>query len=140
MLDRAGAQAVLARLDGKIAWGTVDWIGRLKRRAHPLKRRAEADLRRLAVDRCRKGWLARMLARSVPTGCRYLNVGHSNLSAAVMRAWKAHGRIAVLVHDTIPLDFPQFQRPGTVQSFEQRMRFVAAYADLVICNSAASFS
>ena len=44
----------------------------------------------------------------------------------------------MLIHDTIPLDFPQFQRPGTVDSFRARLENVSAHADMVIYNSRAT--
>lgn len=134
LLDRAGARAVLDRLEGRCDWGQTDLLGRLQRKAHPEKRRWEADLRRLAVARCRPQSLARMLWRHLPVGTEYLNVGHSNLGPD-LAVW---GRCTVLVHDMIPLDFPQFQRTGTVQRFEQKMRAVAAHADRVVCISQAT--
>ncbi|PCH65487.1 MAG: glycosyl transferase, partial [Rhodobacteraceae bacterium] len=48
---------------------------------------------------------------------------------------RTNARINVLIHDTIPLDFPQFQRPGTPIKFRTLLRRVQARADLIICNS-----
>ena len=117
-------------------------FGHLQKKAHPRKRRAEADLRRLAIARAPKGRLGRSLRRVIPKGATYLNVGHSNLSDEVLGAWKRlkDTRVAVLVHDMIPLDHPEYQRPGTVARFEEKMRAVQSHADLVICNSAATES
>lgn len=135
-----GPDAVLRRLEGSEDWGRADLIGRLTRRAHPLKRRAEADLRRLAAARCGKRGLARMLAARLPPGTVYFSTGHSNLSRRTLAAWRAvpGATVAVLIHDTIPLDFPQFQRPGTVDSFRARLENVSAHADMVIYNSRAT--
>jgi hypothetical protein len=140
ILDQAGAEAVLARLEGRARWGAVDTLGHLQRKAHPMKRRAEADLRRLAVARAPKGRLGRALRRVFREAVTYVNVGHSNLGEEVLSAWNRleHARIAVLVHSLIPLDFPDLQRDGTAQSFRARMQRVAAVADLVICISAAT--
>ncbi|MCP3970791.1 MAG: glycosyltransferase family 4 protein [Rhodobacteraceae bacterium] len=137
LLDRVGAQEVAQRISGEQDWGRADLIGTLSRKANPVKRRAEADLRRLAVSRCRRGRLASMLSRALPTGCAYLNVGHSNLSDEVLTAWASlpGARVGVLVHDMIPLDYPQLQRPGTPTLFEAKMWRVADAADLIICNS-----
>ncbi|KMW58780.1 Glycosyl transferase, group 1 [Candidatus Rhodobacter oscarellae] len=137
LLDRDGLEAVLHRIEGRAAWGAADWLGRL-RRLPAAKARAEADLRRLAADRCRRARLGDMLARAVPPGTRYLNVGHSNLSDRSLSGWNRveNAQVSVLVHDMIPLDFPEYQRAGTVARFEQRMRAVAAHADRVICISA----
>lgn len=138
LLDQDGAQSVLDRFDGVTPWGSVDLVGRLQRKAHPTKRRWEADLRRLSVARARHQRLGDMLATWIPKGSTYLNVGHSNLTEQGLLAWnRVQGsRVSVLVHDMIPLDFPQYQRPGTVASFERKMRSAAAYADVVICISA----
>jgi glycosyltransferase involved in cell wall biosynthesis len=79
-----------------------------------------------------------MLARHLPAGTAYLNVGHSNLTDRVLAAVRdgAGGRIAVLLHDTIPMDFPHYQRPGSAAKFAAMLARVRAGADLVICNSA----
>jgi glycosyltransferase involved in cell wall biosynthesis len=140
LLDRGGVAEIARRLSGEAEWGRSDLIGILSRRATPAKRRAQADLRRLALARCRGGRLAAMLRRHLPDGVVYLNVGHSNLRAEVMAAWRAlpGGRISVLIHDTIPLDFPEFQRPGTPELFRAKLALVADLADLVIYNSAAT--
>ena len=138
LLDKSGAQQILDRLIQQLDWGPIDMIGRFFRKAHPMKRRAEADLRRLAIARCRKSQLAAMLHNNLPADCTYINVGHSNLSDHTLLAWARQetAKIVVLVHDTIPLDFPQFQRDGTVATFEARLRRVSQYADHVICISA----
>ncbi len=136
LLDRAGVAALADRLTGAAPWGAADLRARLHLKADAQARAVEADLRRLALDRSGRRGLARMLARHLPLGTAWLNTGHSNLEDAVFDAVHAHGgRATVFVHDTIPLDFPAFQRPGTVAAFEAKMRAVAARADLVICNS-----
>jgi glycosyltransferase involved in cell wall biosynthesis len=140
LLDQAGAKKVLARFEGQAPWGKADLVGRLSRKTTPEKQAAEADLRRLAMARCRKGGLVAMLKRRMPTGSVYLNVGHSNLTEEVLSAWRnlPDVRITVLVHDTIPMDFPQFQRPGTPEKFAAIMKCVGQGADLVVYNSKAT--
>lgn len=137
LLDRTGTEALAARLTGHIAWGPADLTSHLSRRAPALRRRAESDLRRLARARCRPGRLGKMLRAHLPAETTWVNVGHTNLSESVFDAVHAlpGGRAATLVHDLIPLDHPELQRPGTVPRFEARMRAVAGHADLVICNS-----
>ena len=131
LLDRAGAQGVADRAAGQ-ALGKVDWIGRLIWRGDALRARAEADVRRLAAGRATRLGLGRLL-RHLPVGFVYYNVGHANLAARVMRAVKAAGgKVAVLVHDTIPLDHPEFTRPGIAQVFARKMAVVSGFADLVI--------
>lgn len=134
LLDAAGAQAVLQRATGAVPLGTADLLGRLSRANDPLRARAEADLRRLALARCARPPLARMLRRHLPPGFHYLNVGHANLAERVMRALRHGGaaRVAVLVHDCIALDHPEFTRPGISAVFARKLAVVAAHADLVI--------
>jgi hypothetical protein len=70
-------------------------------------------------------------------GIEYVNVGHSNLSDGFMSAVSGAGcsQISVMVHDMIPLDFPQFTKAGMSEQFSNRMQAVAQFADRVICNS-----
>ncbi len=139
LLDDQGVKAVQARLNGQIAWGAPDLLSRLTHRTTPMRRRAESDLRRLAIARTGRRNLAPMLARHLPKGAIWLNVGHTNLTDTMFNAIHgANGRAHVLVHDMIPLEYPGFQRPGTVEVFERRMRAVSTGADLVIYNSEAS--
>lgn len=138
LLDRAGAVALAARLDGATPWGPGDWRALVARGRTPARLRAEADMRRLARACTSSGALGRILRRHLPEGCVLLNVGHSNLDGAVFAALReAPGlRLAALIHDTIPLDFPHFQRPGMPARFAAMLAGVARAAALVICNSA----
>lgn len=139
LLERAGVEALEVRLNGREGWGKADLLSRLTHRQAPLRRRAESDLRRLAVARSGRKGLGAMLAQHLPEGAVWLNVGHTNLMSEVFDAVHgAGGRAHVLIHDMIPLDYPEYQRPGTIEVFERRMRAVSAHADLVIYNSAVS--
>ena len=129
LLDRAGAQGVAALVAGATP-GPADLLSRLTNR-DAMRGQAEASVRRLAIARAAVPLLGRLLAR-VPQGATYLNVGHANLSDRTLARLHRRCRIAVLVHDTIPLDFPQFSRPDTVDSFARKLASVATHADLVI--------
>ncbi|QRF65011.1 glycosyltransferase family 4 protein [Ponticoccus alexandrii] len=135
LLDARGCSALRDRVrDGK--WGPADPLSRLVRGIDPGRARAEADLRRLCIARCVKPLLGRMLRRHLPRGVHYVNLGHTNLTDRVIAALKSReSRIAVLVHDTIPLDAPQYQRPGAVDRFAAFLARVGRCADAVICNS-----
>lgn len=138
LLDADGAAAIAGRATGAVPWGSPDGLSRTMRALPRAQREAESDLRRLALDRCLPMRLAHMLARHLPAGTAYLNVGHSNLTGRMLHGVR-HGigaRVAVLLHDVIPLDFPQYQRPGTRETYRAMLRRVAAAADLVICNTA----
>lgn len=139
LLGRGGLEALLARIEGRAAWGGPDLHARLSRRLTPGRKRAEADLRRLAVASCLRSGLSRFLRRNMAPGTWLVNVGHSNLGGQVLASVAAAGgRIAVMVHDTIPLDLPDLHRPGMPAAFAQRMAAVAGHADLVVTPSAAS--
>lgn len=120
LLDRAGAQAV------------THWALNA-----PQTARTTRDLRPVALARCLRPFLGGMLRRHLPEGLSYLNVGHANLSKQVMRAIRhvPGARIAVLVHDVIPLDHPEFTRVGIPEVFARKMAAVANHADLVICST-----
>ena len=131
LLDRIGCAGLAARVRGDVAVGQSDLIGRLTHRRNPMRARAEADMRRLAIARVARPFL-RWLLRDLAGAC-YLNVGHANLTERVLRSVHRAGLgVAVLVHDTIPLDHPDFARPGTVKPFRAKMAAVACHADLVI--------
>lgn len=138
LLDPDGVAGIAGRLDGRVPWGAADALSRLARGRPEAVRRAESDLRRLALDRCLPPGLPKMLRRHLPPGFAYLNVGHSNLTDRVLSAIRhgAKGRVVVLIHDVIPLEFPQYQRPGTAEAFRAMLRRVRAHAHLVIYNTA----
>lgn len=135
LLDRAGC----AVLDGALetgVWGAPDWIARLRKRPAATGG-AEAMLRQVAVARCLPHRLSRMLAGHLPKGIHYINVGHTNLTERVIHAVRGvqDAKIAVLIHDTIPLDFPQFQRPESPDRFRAFLTRASQHADLFICIS-----
>lgn len=137
LLDRLGLSEFSQRLTGAVDWGAPDRLSAVMRGMEEQQKRVESDLRRLALVRCLPPRLSRMLAKHLPKGSAYLNVGHSNLTDRVLFAAK-HGagmRIAVMIHDTIPLDFPQTQRPETKDAFREMLKRVRAKADVILCNS-----
>jgi glycosyltransferase involved in cell wall biosynthesis len=71
----------------------------------------------------------------------YLLVSHRHLhrQAALQRALRRSGTAFVpLIHDVIPLEFPEYGRPGEAERHRRRMATVASLADGVIVNSAAT--
>ncbi|WP_428927364.1 glycosyltransferase family 4 protein [Marinibacterium sp. SX1] len=137
LLDEEGLRAAQSRLHGAEPWGRADVLSSLFRKRPEMVRRAESDLRRLAVGRCRRAMLATLLQAHLAPGTPYLNTGHSGLNGAALAAIRqgTQGRIAVLIHDTIPLDHPEYQRPGTAGTFRRKLEAAGAHADLLICNS-----
>ena len=140
LLDRAGVIALAQRFRGETPVGRSGILERFCYPKSPLRARAEAEVRRLALTRCSRLGLARMVRRNMPhaRGClpSYLNVGHANLALRALTAIRAAGcKIAVLIHDTIPLDHPEFCRPDTIPGFKRKISAVAQMADLVIHSS-----
>lgn len=130
MLDRAGLHKIAAlALGGPL--GRVDLLSSLTNRKSPARARAETAVRRVAIARCARPFLGRML-RHLPAGTSYLNTGHSNLSDKVLKRLHSRMRVTVLVHDSIPLDHPEYARPDTVNGFAAKLAAVSAHADLVI--------
>ena len=83
------------------------------------------------------------LAASSPgdPGAIYLLVSHRHLhrQAALERALRrCRASFVPLVHDLIPLEFPEYGRPGEAARHRCRMATVARLADGVIVNSAAT--
>lgn len=122
LLDRAGLDALCPVLTGNPADVRQGQILRLARRH--------------AIARVPPILLTRMLRRALPRRVAYVNVGHSNLTQRVLGALRAvDAHIAVMIHDVIPLEFPDYQRDGTVPAFAAMIARVGAAADLVIYNS-----
>ena len=137
LLDRKGLVAWHQRLTGAVEGAPRDLLSRFQRGLSKNAQSAQTDVRKLAVARCVPQGLSRMLRSRLPTGIAYINTGHSNLSLRVLNAVREvrQARISVFIHDVIPLDYPQYQRPGSVAVFEQKMQRVRDFADLLIYNS-----
>ncbi len=122
LLGRDGLEHLGALVSGVRAPGPLDALGRVFRKRPVAVRRAEADLRRRALGRCLRPRLAALLSANAAPGSAYLNVGHSNLSERTLAAVHEAGlKSAVMIHDTIPLDLPETQRPGTQARFAKRL-------------------
>ena len=135
LLDRGGLARFAAASDAD-DWGRPGAVASLFRKLDPPRRAAQGRLRRLAMARSARPVLGAMLRRHLPPGAIYLNTGHANLDDRVMRAVRsAKARVAVLVHDTIPLDLPEAARSGTVEAFAARLDVVSRHADRVIATA-----
>lgn len=121
-------------------WGSADGYARLVRGIDPMRARAEADMRRLALARTVPLGLSRMLRRHLPAAFTYFNVGHTRMPGALCGALRAHpgARVAIMVHDTIPLDHPEWVRPGMPARFARFLDRATGLADVVVVNSDAT--
>ncbi|MCV6592011.1 MAG: glycosyltransferase family 4 protein [Silicimonas sp.] len=73
----------------------------------------------------------------MPNGLAYLNVGHTNLNPQTMRAMMEmpdHSK-TVMIHDTIPIDFPEFQTEASRAKFVERLTTVINFAHHIIVPS-----
>jgi glycosyltransferase involved in cell wall biosynthesis len=97
-----------------------------------LRARAESDVRKLSLEfRKTPVFNAIELQDFV-----YLNTGHSNLSKKALAGITTHVKFtAIFLHDLIPVEFPEFQRPQTVTAFKEKIENITDYADLIIVNS-----
>ncbi|WP_438990184.1 glycosyltransferase family 4 protein [Lentibacter sp.] len=140
LLDEGGMKKLAAKIDGDVPWGPASRLAKVFSKLPPELQRALTDARKLAIARCTRRGLGRMLKRHLPDRTAYFNTGHSNLTDYVTTGVKAlrGGKIVVFVHDTIPLDHPHFQRDGSVERFKLFLSRVSAKADLVIYNSQAT--
>lgn len=108
------------------------WREAVTARRGPRDRRAA----RLAALRLRAG--AMRLGADALAGAWYLNLGHAFADPALLAGLRDAGmKVAVMVHDTIPLDFPQFSRPHAVAEM-RRLLATAAGSDLILANSRAT--
>ena len=136
LLNRAGTAAVATAISSN-DWRARDILSRFTNRRTPDRQCAESMLRKHAIARCRPRKLAGMIATHIPAGATYFNVGHSNLSRRVLEAF-SHTQRTVMIHDTIPLDHPEYQAEGVPEVFAAKLRRVGELADLVVYNSAQS--
>ncbi|MFM2370298.1 MAG: hypothetical protein RIS85_20 [Pseudomonadota bacterium] len=91
-------------------------------------------------------WLWRLLPGRVPRSSTnnrpiYIQVSphhltHTDKVRAVLA--KEQARFVCMVHDLIPIEFPEYARPSGAELHRKRMATVAACADAVIVNSAAT--
>ena len=138
LLNTEGCRRLAALVVGQAELPPADLVSRLMHRKDPIRARAETAARQLAIARATRPGLARLLRR-LPQGASYLNVGHANLTDRSLAALARAGLSAtVLIHDTIPLDHPEFARPGTVDPFRDRLAAVAAHATRVVHLTAAA--
>lgn len=139
LLPPQAGPAILRWIGGEIAeLPPPAWFDRLRGRDTP-RLRAEHALRRRAIlwaPRNLRGIAAAVLARLGP-GTAYLNAGHANLDRRVLAAL-APLRRAVLIHDTIPLDHPEFTRDGQSEKFRSRFMVAVGMADVILTVSQAS--
>ncbi len=75
-------------------------------------------------------------------GQLYLNIGHTGLNDDSLVRWIAHHRLRAvhLIHDLIPIETPEFCRPGEADRHVQRMTNALRSASGIIGNSEATLT
>lgn len=140
------ALAQLGPVEGLIRSGGRHWTGPAHMIAPVLEQRHALDLtarsqpwrdpaRRAAESGLRAafGRGLRALSRNEQQGKWLVCAGHSLPSNGAMARWKQNGgRLAVLVHDLIPLDHPEWSRPAPTARFANAMQITATHADLIL--------
>lgn len=137
LLDRPGGRLLLDMVQGAPVPERGDRLSRLFGKGSDPRHRVEGALRPLAVDRALPRGLGRLIARNARTGVVYLNTGHANQSQRTLGALAdaPQVRVAVLIHDLIPILHPDLVAEGMPGRFAARLESVRQHADLVIANS-----
>src|SRR5207237_3689485 len=69
----------------------------------------------------------------------YLLVSHHHLERPAVIARlkaRARARFVCLIHDIIPIDYPEYAKPGQAENHRNRIQTAARFADALIVNSA----
>lgn len=138
LMDADAMRAFLDVADVPDALDKPDMLSQLARRQSTGQKRAESTVRRLGSSFARRSRLATLLMAAAPGGFDFLTVGHSNQSERVYTAVREAGarKIITLLHDVIPLDYPEFSRPTAVPRFAMQFKVMVQASDLLIFNSA----
>lgn len=135
LLDAAGAARIGALARGAALPARATLRARLTNRRDPLRARAETAVRAAAIGFALPPLLPHLLRRLPQGGC-YYNTGHADLTPRVFSAMaKAGLRSSVLLHDVIPLDHPEYTRPGIPEVFGRKLAAIAAGTNRVIHTS-----
>ena len=137
LLDRTGVTAYAKHLIGQSAFGSAGIMERLVDMSSVQRAESLTFLRAHAIARWPTLLMGRMLARKLPKQTTYVSIGYGNFSTKFFYALRRvpDMRIAVMIHDTISLDHPEFMPKGGQAWFETRLHAVSRAADLVIYNS-----
>jgi glycosyltransferase involved in cell wall biosynthesis len=130
----------LAQLPHRTAQRFVQAIGALWRGAAPPDR-ADRQVRRLARQ-VRVGLLAgreaALMSRLGSGEAVYLLVSHHHLERRRLIARlkrRSQARFICLIHDLIPIQFPEYAKPGQAQNHLRRIETATCFADALIVTS-----
>lgn len=103
---------------------------------HAFRRQAETEFFDIAQDA--PAFQAALRAR-FPQGGWYINHGQLFMTPPLMRALRAGGmQRMMMLHDTIPLDFPEFCISSSLGTTTELVELLATECELAVCNSRAT--
>ena len=84
-------------------------------------------------------WLAQTMAPGAIKGMRYFNVSHTDFDLPAHWQWVERNglRSVCLLHDLIPIRYPEYSRPHAVKRHAGRVNMALQRADEIIVSSAA---
>lgn len=136
LLDRRGVEAYAKGLHGTEPFTRANWLIRIKEGGDSPRARSLGRILRHAIARAPMDQLGTMLARKLPANSVWVSTEIANLRADLFAQLRqARLKINVMIHDTIPVDFPQYVPKNGDAQFLKRLAAVSTFADLVIYNS-----
>jgi len=137
IIDAKIAAMILEKMLKTKDWGMPSLSDAVRLKLSWEQRCARSFIKRNAQAKALTNNCAKLFSKVDLAQYEYLNVGHSNLTDSFLSTLKSLNcqKIHVLIHDMIPLDYPEFSQSHIPKVFEQRMRAVAKYSDRIICNS-----
>ena len=134
VLDRAAGCDLLCWIAGERPPPPAPAFARLLARHRP-RPEIEAALRARAGAVLSQRSLLRWFARQ-PRGSAFLNVGHMNLAPRLLAGIAAAGlRPVVMIHDTIPLDHPDWSGAGAPRRFKAALTATLRHAALILVST-----
>ena len=121
----------------------LDFLDRTEERWDKAEARSRLALRADAARDLVRLWPARQWRTRPETAGVYLQASPNNLTkpAILARALQIErARFVCLVHDLIPITFPEYARPGGDQLHLRRVKTIAELADGIILNSHATLA
>ncbi|MEO1291484.1 MAG: glycosyltransferase family 1 protein [Pseudomonadota bacterium] len=138
VIDRKIAQKVFEETTFRPRGTKEEEEHRRERRIRRLQSQLKTLLRANYVFRsATKGWFALRRAGIDPKDAIYVNVSHNNVDDWALTLIRRMGmkKIVVLLHDVIPVDFPEFVNKAGEARFAERLRAISKNADGLIFNS-----
>ncbi len=137
LVNSKTARSIVQRLEGSQRWGWPRPSDAIRLRLNWERRCAQSYVKRNQIGLVPADAPGDLFNGFNMQEFHYVNVGHSNLTESFLAALKGAGcaKIRIMIHDMIPLDYPQYSQAHIPRTFESRMRAVAEYADQIICNS-----